>query len=254
MTMRHTLMAAAALCAVPMLAFGQANTGGSSMQPQTTQTTPNRSPVAGNPAARDAATTGTQITPGPGGVIAPGAGAPEPEMSQMERIRQNPGNTTGTDAQPPDTSHLGQPGGIAPGAAGNPGQRATSGGSVTGTPPVIGRPAETTTGTTTGTMAVDSAGMQGGRRASRVIGSTVYNENNESIGEVDDIIVPPGGHPPVAILSVGGFLGIGARLVAVPYDRLRQDPDRDRWVLQGATRDSLQSLPAYTYDADSRRG
>ncbi|HEV7266245.1 MAG TPA: PRC-barrel domain-containing protein [Falsiroseomonas sp.] len=249
MTIRQTLMAAVALCAAPTLALGQYNTGGSSMQPQTTQTTPNRLPVAGAPAARDAATQGTQITPGPGGVIAPGAALPEPTMTQMERIQQNPANTTGADALPPDPAPLGSPGGIAPRAAGNPGHLATSGGSVTGTPPVIGRPGQAMTG-----APVPAAGMPAGRRASRLIGATVYNENNESIGEVDDIIVPPGGHPPVAILSVGGFLGIGARLVAVPYDRLRQDPARDRWVLQGATRDSLQSLPPYAYEADSRRG
>jgi hypothetical protein len=39
----------------------------------------------------------------------------------------------------------------------------------------------------------------------------------------------------------------------VPYERLRQADGR-RWVLQGATKDSLRSLPAYSHDADSRRG
>jgi sporulation protein YlmC with PRC-barrel domain len=102
-------------------------------------------------------------------------------------------------------------------------------------------------------MAVDSARIQGGRRASKLIGSNVYNENNESIGEVDDIIIPAGTNQPVAIISVGGFLGIGARLVAVPYERLQHATDRDRWTLPGATKDSLQTLPAYTYE-DNRRG
>jgi sporulation protein YlmC with PRC-barrel domain len=257
-TTGHTLTAAAAaaFCVVPLLAHAQYNTGGSSMQPQTTQTTPDRPPVAGNPAARDAGTTGTQITPGPGQAISPGAGSGQERMGQMERIQQNPANTTGTDAQPPDTSDLGRPGGIAPRAAGNPGSQATSGGSVTGTPPVIGRAAEmmreeNATGATGGSMAADSARMRGGRRASQVIGATVYNENNETVGEVDDLMMAASGHPPVAILSVGGFLGIGDRLVAIPYERLRRDGDR--WVLQGATKDSLQTLPAYSYD-DSRRG
>jgi sporulation protein YlmC with PRC-barrel domain len=103
-------------------------------------------------------------------------------------------------------------------------------------------------------MAVDSARLRDGRRASKVIGSTVYNENNESIGSVDDIIVPPGTGQPVAVLSVGGFLGIGARLVAIPYERLQYNAERERWTLQGATKDSLQALPAYSYDEGNRRG
>jgi hypothetical protein len=104
-------------------------------------------------------------------------------------------------------------------------------------------------------MAVDSARLQGGRRATKVIGANVYNEANDSIGEVDDLIVPQSGTgEPVAVLSVGGFLGIGARLVAVPYERLQWNAERERWTLPGATKDSLQSLPAYTYEDGNRRG
>ena len=103
-------------------------------------------------------------------------------------------------------------------------------------------------------MAVDSMRLREGRRASQVIGSTVYNENNESIGEVDDLIVPATGGQPVAVISVGGFLGIGARLVAVPYERLSHNGERNRWMLQGASKESLQSLPAFTYDNATRRG
>ncbi|NOG72639.1 PRC-barrel domain-containing protein [Roseicella sp. DB1501] len=100
-----------------------------------------------------------------------------------------------------------------------------------------------------GGFAVDTAAIRGGRRASKVIGSAVYNENNESVGEVDDLIIPAGGGSPVAVISVGGFLGIGAKLVTVPYDRLQAPTGSGRWVLTGATKDSLGSLPTFTYDS-----
>jgi sporulation protein YlmC with PRC-barrel domain len=120
-----------------------------------------------------------------------------------------------------------------------------------------------TTGAGTGAMAVDSTVMRSGRRASRIIGSNIYNENNESIGEVEDILIPQlagaGSTPmgsPVAIISVGGFLGIGAKLVAVPYERLQLNTERNRWMLTGATKDSLNALPTFSYDtiANERRG
>jgi len=104
-------------------------------------------------------------------------------------------------------------------------------------------------GAATGTLAVDSGAIRSGRRASKVIGSAVYNENNESIGEVDDILIPPGGAAPIAVISVGGFLGIGAKLVAVPYERLQAaGSGGNRWTLTGATKDSLGSLPTFNYD------
>ena len=112
----------------------------------------------------------------------------------------------------------------------------------------------TTTGATTGALAVDSSALRNGRRASKVIGSAVYNENNESIGEIDDILIPAGGKDPVAVISVGGFLGIGAKLVAVPYDRLNMAANSNgRWTLAGATKESLGSLPTFTYEGQPER-
>jgi hypothetical protein len=58
-----------------------------------------------------------------------------------------------------------------------------------------------------------------GYRASRVIGSTVYNEIRDTIGTIDDLVVSPGDSVTYAILSVGGFLGLGTHLVAVPFGK-----------------------------------
>jgi hypothetical protein len=47
-------------------------------------------------------------------------------------------------------------------------------------------------------------------RASKVIGSSVVNEANETIGKIDDLLVSRDGKQPYAVLSIGGFLGRGA--------------------------------------------
>jgi sporulation protein YlmC with PRC-barrel domain len=100
--------------------------------------------------------------------------------------------------------------------------------------------------------AVDARTLREGRRASKVIGASVYNDAGETVGQVDDILIPREAGPPVAIISVGGFLGIGAKLVAVPYDNLRMA--ESRWTLPGATKESLNALPAYSYDSAPRSG
>jgi hypothetical protein len=92
--------------------------------------------------------------------------------------------------------------------------------------------------------------MRGGRRASRIIGANVHGANDENIGTVDDLILrQDGGGRPVAVLSVGGFLGIGAKLVAVSLDEMRWNAERGRWTLPSATRETLESQPAWNYDA-----
>ena len=85
----------------------------------------------------------------------------------------------------------------------------------------------------------------------KIIGSNVHNEADEDVGKVDEIILPTGGAP-TAILAVGGFLGIGSHYVAVPLSRLRMGP-RDRWVMQGATKEYLRTLPPFTYTAAAQR-
>lgn len=67
----------------------------------------------------------------------------------------------------------------------------------------------------------------GGWRSSQIAGATVYNDRDERIGSVDDLIVGQDGRISEAVLSVGGFLGIGAKLVAVPYERLRFEERSD---------------------------
>ena len=95
---------------------------------------------------------------------------------------------------------------------------------------------------------VDAKDLGSGYRASRVIGSTVVNDQNEAVGKVDDLIIRnSGAMDPVAVISLGGFLGMGSRLVAIPYKELKANPDKNDFVLPGATKDSLKSLPEFAY-------
>ena len=96
-------------------------------------------------------------------------------------------------------------------------------------------------------MKVDPQSLATGYRVSKVVGSTVVNEANETVGTIDDLIVTPSEKVPFAVLSVGGFLGIGTKYVVVPYSSL-QVHDK-QMVLPGATKDSLKSLPDFKYSS-----
>ncbi len=89
-------------------------------------------------------------------------------------------------------------------------------------------------------------------RASKVIGENVYNEQNESIGKIDDLVIPAGQGPMTAVVSVGGFLGIGSKLVSVPMNELSWNSERERWTLAGATKETLTQRPEFRYE--ERRG
>ena len=101
------------------------------------------------------------------------------------------------------------------------------------------------------TAAVSGAEMKdlgGGLRASKIIGSTVVNDQNDTVGKVDDLVFSTSGaQEPVVVLSVGGFLGVGSKLVAIKYDELKPAPSKNEFVLPGATKDSLKALPDFNY-------
>ena len=92
-------------------------------------------------------------------------------------------------------------------------------------------------------VVVNVAAVALGYRASQLIGRPVSN-GKETIGKIDDLIV---GRDKVlfAIIGVGGFLGIGERLVAVPYNSLVVTSQNI--VLPGATKAAVGKLPAFQY-------
>lgn len=93
---------------------------------------------------------------------------------------------------------------------------------------------------------VDVTIVAKGYRASKLIGSSVTNDKNENVGKIDDIIID---HKNVlfAVLQVGGFLGVGAHLVAVPYESLVLDETGKKVELPGATKDQLKGLSEFKY-------
>jgi sporulation protein YlmC with PRC-barrel domain len=86
-------------------------------------------------------------------------------------------------------------------------------------------------------------------RASKIVGASVYNDQNEKIGSVDDVLIGSNDDISGVVLSVGGFLGIASKLVEVPYKDIRVQ--NDELMIAGATKDQLTSLPEYKYASRS---
>ncbi len=98
---------------------------------------------------------------------------------------------------------------------------------------------------TMGLVKVDPSTLATGYRASKIVGSEVYNGAGESVGTVDDVIISNDGKVPYVVLAVGGFLGMGQRLVVVGSSALAI---RDgKMVIADASRDQLKSLPEFKY-------
>jgi sporulation protein YlmC with PRC-barrel domain len=95
-------------------------------------------------------------------------------------------------------------------------------------------------------VVVDVVGVADGYRASKLRGATVVNSNNEKVGELDDLIV---GKDRVlfGIVQVGGFLGLGSHLIAVPYSSLQISEEGKRIVLPGASKEHVKDLPEFKY-------
>lgn len=71
------------------------------------------------------------------------------------------------------------------------------------------------------TGGADASSFQGTWRASKVVGLNVYNDQNENIGSINDLLMDKNGSIKAAVISVGGFLGVGSRLVALPYEKIK---------------------------------
>lgn len=92
---------------------------------------------------------------------------------------------------------------------------------------------------------LDVVKLAAGYRASKVIGSSVVNDSQETIGNIDDLLVSPDGRQPYAVLSIGGFLGMGTHLVIVPYEKLMFTDNKV--MLPGGSKEGLKMLPEFKY-------
>ncbi|MCA1454327.1 PRC-barrel domain-containing protein [Bradyrhizobium sp. BRP22] len=75
------------------------------------------------------------------------------------------------------------------------------------------------TAETTTTTAPSS--FKGNWRASKMSGLNVYNDSNESIGSINDMLMDKSGNIKAVVIGVGGFLGVGEHLVAVPFEKVK---------------------------------
>ena len=99
-------------------------------------------------------------------------------------------------------------------------------------------------------------------RVSRILGSDVRNKAGDKIGEIKDVVVDDKGTIKLAIVSTGGYLGVGERLHAVPWDAMTLGPKDDHVVdidkahlreAPGFTSKSWPNLGDERWMADNRR-
>jgi ribosomal 30S subunit maturation factor RimM len=99
--------------------------------------------------------------------------------------------------------------------------------------------------TTIGVPATEITTLTKGWSAKKqILDKSVYNEQDEKVGEVNDIIVAPDKSISYAILSVGGFLGLGEHYVAIPFNQFKAG---DGKFMRGATKDALKAIPKFDY-------
>jgi sporulation protein YlmC with PRC-barrel domain len=96
-----------------------------------------------------------------------------------------------------------------------------------------------------------SAHKEGEWRASKLVGVNVYNEANEKIGDINDVILDKAGKVENVVLGVGGFLGMGEHYVAVAYDKLKWSNEPPRSTTASTTT-STGNRPATNTDGTSR--
>jgi sporulation protein YlmC with PRC-barrel domain len=78
---------------------------------------------------------------------------------------------------------------------------------------------------------------------------SIYDPSEEKIGEISDVLVEKDGKVGAFIVSVGGFLGIGEKHVAVPFNAVHgTHKDGKWWLTMNTTRDALKSAAGYKYD------
>jgi sporulation protein YlmC with PRC-barrel domain len=112
----------------------------------------------------------------------------------------------------------------------------------TAAPATPAHPAKATTSTSFATPS-------GQLRANKIIGSTVYDRQNQNIGSVKDIVLDENGGAPNVVVDVGAFLGMGGKYVSMPLGEFKTDNDR---LTVDRTKEQLKTAPAYNLASDQK--
>jgi ribosomal 30S subunit maturation factor RimM len=108
---------------------------------------------------------------------------------------------------------------------------------------------QTNTGTKDTAYPSTTTQAEGEYSAYTLVGVNVYNQGNEKVGEIKDILLAKSGKADKVILSVGGFLGVGERYVAIPFDQIK-------WVdepVRSASNDARTTTAAATTTSSTRK-
>lgn len=115
--------------------------------------------------------------------------------------------------------------------------------------------------------AATPSGQMGTARSTEMIGSlpgealpvsdyynqTVYDNRDNKIGDVNDLLLDKNGKINAVIVGVGGFLGVGEKNVAVPFSSLKvADKNGSRYLVLETTKEALQTAPGYIYDSGKK--
>jgi hypothetical protein len=123
----------------------------------------------------------------------------------------------------------------------------------TATPPAAS--SESTASESSSSSSITYATQQSSdqHRSSKIVGQPVYNSAGERIGDVNELILGSNGQVESAVIGVGGFLGLGEKLVAVMYKDLKfSDADGSMRITLNSTKEALETAPDFKY-ADNNR-
>jgi sporulation protein YlmC with PRC-barrel domain len=102
------------------------------------------------------------------------------------------------------------------------------------------------------TNSISSLSSTNHRLMSDIFHASVYDTQNNKIGQIDDLVLNSDGQIKTAVIGVGGFLGVGQKDVAIPYSDLKVSVSdgKDELTLD-RTKDQLKAAPAYDKTASA---
>jgi hypothetical protein len=115
------------------------------------------------------------------------------------------------------------------------------------------KPAPANTQTASNAAPASRAGgdfnAEGNVSGNAFIGASVKNDAKETVGKIEEVFVGPDGSIKTVVVSVGGFLGMGTKNVAVKWSDLKIERDgKDLLVKTSWTKDTLKAMPDYKDD------
>ena len=120
-----------------------------------------------------------------------------------------------------------------------------------GTTPPAATTTTPSTGAATGGQTFVTSQQSTDWRGSKLIGASVYGPDNASIGEINDVVIAPNGKINAVVVGVGGFLGVGQKDVALPFEGISVTRKPDSAAIDkitvSYTKDQLKEAPTFAY-------